>query len=191
MSRRSPPLPDLESLLSEGGDEVRRELEPVDDAIRERALNSALGNADRNPLFQYLERLEQMARIGLEPVMMAARLGFTAEAFTRAMEAYPENRSAIERGRAGGVEDMATAAFHGALIGREPALMTFYLKTKGGFTTPSQRNGPDDGGIGGALAAPAPIDVKRIEASMARHSRLLDETAGPVGPADIEGKAGK
>jgi hypothetical protein len=181
VTHKKPPAPllaDLDTLLAEEEVEnrIKLVLSPPKDELHARAAREALLNAESNPLFPYLERIEQMARIGLEPGQMAGRLGFTMPAFQAACRDFPENVGAMERGRAGGVEDMASALFQSAMIAGDVSAQKFYLEKKGGFTTPRDRAGPTSNANNEFLTEAAPIDIGRINGAMQRHKALLDET---------------
>ena len=120
---------------------------------------------------EMLRSVEESARKGLTYREIAGLLGVSDTTFLTYRKKYPEIESAVEAGRARGIEE-ATDSLWGHINGGNFKATEFYLKTKGKWTETSKLevSGPD----GGPLEVQ--LDFSRLsDAELARLEALLEK----------------
>jgi hypothetical protein len=106
-----------------------------------------------------VERLHELARIGLSLKQIAASVGLSSRRLCERLAAEPELRQAIDAGRAESIEVFSTALFLKAMAGNVSA-MKWYLQRYGGFGKRS-RSGSDS--IGETTAFRDYFDSRKLK----------------------------
>jgi hypothetical protein len=126
----------------------------------------------RPPIPIDLDRVRELASLGLNADHIAARLGVSRRTLFQRMSEDPAYREALDQGVASGVETAARTLREMAAAGNVAAII-FFLKTKGGFVTPKEPTPAPIVHVHLDGSAPAPVTIDHISALEDEQRRLL------------------
>jgi transcriptional regulator with XRE-family HTH domain len=122
-----------------------------------------------------LDRVRELAGLGLTSEQIAARLGISRRTLFARLEEDPAAREAMEAGLAEAVEVAASTLFDMAIRERNVACLIFWLKCRGQFSLPRPP------AVAISVSADAPLAISEHVFEMAERQRALLDVPDPDG----------
>ncbi len=121
----------------------------------------------------------RLSRLGNSWSGMAGRLGLFPDELRKLCMAYPELARAAAFGLGVGSEDMTQMVYEKAIVEKDLAAATFWLKARGGFEPPPQKGTSISVTSGDVTVS---VDLDRLRDMAAEQANLIDGEFTDVEP---------